>query len=205
MKDVHKSSADVEHDDEGFLYDSRARAAMTSFTAGEDTLALEAAAAVRAAARAVERMRAHGAEGRGLSAGALDILVRLNASPGEGTSIGELAQAAGVSSRNVTGLVDTLERDGLVLRVPDRHDRRSVLARLTPEGQAWIESFRRPTQVAMAAVFRDFTSAELSQLRHLCLRLADNQNRAFRHLEQTGGTDGGTGGDTGGDTDGARS
>ena len=108
---------------------------MTRFTAGDDTLALEAATAVRTAFHAVERMRAHGAQGRGLSAGALDLLMRLSASTGDGISIGELAQSAGVSSRNVTGLVDTLERDGLVRRIPDLHDRRSVLARSPPPGR----------------------------------------------------------------------
>ncbi|MFJ2032511.1 MarR family winged helix-turn-helix transcriptional regulator [Streptosporangium sp. NPDC087985] len=160
---------------------------MTQFTAGDDTLALEAATAVRTAFHAVERIRAHGAQGRGLSSGALDILMRLSASADDGISIGELAQSAGVSSRNVTGLVDTLERDGLAQRVPDQHDRRSVLARITPAGRAWIESFRRPTQAAMAAIFRDFTPAELTQLRHLCLRLTDNQHRLSQHLSQAEG------------------
>ncbi|MER6505055.1 hypothetical protein ABT218_38615 [Streptomyces sp. NPDC001455] len=87
-----------------------------------------------------------------------------------------------MSSRNVTGLVDTLERDALAERVPDRHDRRSVLARITPAGLAWLESFRRPTQVAIAAVFRGFTPAELTQLRHLCLRLAEHQHRLDQYL-----------------------
>lgn len=184
MKDVHKSGFDTDPD--GSLFDPKARSAMTEFTAGEDTLALEAAAAVRTAFHAVERMRSHGAEGRGLSAGALDLLVRLGAATGEGVSIGDLAQAAGVSSRNVTGLVDTLERDGLVQRVPDRKDRRSVLAQITPEGRAWIEAFRRPTQAAMAAIFRGFTPEELTQLRHLCLRLAVNQDQLAQYLK--GGT-----------------
>lgn len=178
MKDVHK----FDHDSDGSLFDPRARAAMTEFAAGGDTLALEAATAVRAAFHAVERMRAHGAQGRGLSTGALDILIRLSAMPEDGLSIGELAQSAGVSSRNVTGLVDTLERDELVRRVPDSHDRRSVLARITPAGLAWIEAFRRPTELAMAAIFQGFTPAELTQLRHLCLLLADNQRRVAEHL-----------------------
>lgn len=174
---------------------------MARFTAGDDTLSLEAATAVRTAFHAVERIRAHGAQGRGLSSGALDILMRLSASTGDGVSIGDLAQSAGVSSRNVTGLVDTLERDGLARRVPGRHDRRSVLAQITPAGQAWIESFRGPTQAAMAAIFRDFTPAELTQLRHLCLRLAENQHRVSLHLDQIGATDSGTNSGTDGATD----
>ncbi|MGV9775715.1 MarR family winged helix-turn-helix transcriptional regulator [Streptosporangium sp. NPDC003464] len=189
MKDVHKSSTDFDHDPDGRLFDPQARAAMSRFAGGDDTLALEAAASVRTAFHAVERMRAHGAQGRGLSSGALDILLRLDASADDGTSIGELAQSAGVSSRNVTGLVDTLERDGLARRVPDRHDRRSVLAQITPAGRAWIEAFRRPSQAAMAAIFRGFTPDELTQLRHLCLRLADNQHRLAQHLSQITGLD----------------
>ena len=160
---------------------------MAQFSAADDTRALEAATAVRTAAHAVERMRSHGAQGRGLSSGALDILIRLSAAVPTGLSIGDLAQSAGVSSRNVTGLVDTLTREGLVQRVPAPHDRRSVLAQITPAGQAWIDSFRRPTQAAMAAIFRDFTPAELTQLRHLCLRLADNQHRLAEYLGQADG------------------
>lgn len=177
MNDVHKPSTDVD----GLLFDAQARAAMTQFIGGDDTLALEAAAAVRTAFHAIERLRAHGTENRGLSSGALDILLRLSVSA-DGATIGDLAQSAGVSSRNVTGLVDTLERDGLAQRVPAPHDRRSVLARITPAGQEWIEDFRRPTQAAMAAVFRGFTPAELAQLRHMCLRLADNHHRLSQHL-----------------------
>ncbi|MFB6888646.1 MarR family winged helix-turn-helix transcriptional regulator [Kitasatospora sp. NPDC056327] len=188
MKQVHNFPSNLDHDSDGSLFDPRVRSAMARFTEGGDTLALEGAGAVRSAFHAVERLRARGTEGRGLSAGALDLLVRLSAVPGEGISIGELAQAAGVSSRNVTGLVDTLERDGLVERVPDRRDRRSVLARITPAGLTWLESFRRPTQVAMAAVFHGFTPAELTQLRHLCLRLVENQHRLDQHLGRADGT-----------------
>jgi DNA-binding MarR family transcriptional regulator len=106
----------------------------------------------------------------------------------DGISIGDLAQSAGVSSRNVTGLVDTLERDGLAQRVPDRRDRRSVLARITPAGLGWMDSFRLPTQAAMSALFRGFTPAELTQLRHLCLRLVDNQHHIEQHFSQAEGT-----------------
>ncbi|MEO3974955.1 MarR family transcriptional regulator [Streptomyces sp. CAU 1734] len=162
---------------------------MAQFSAGESTLALESAGAIRSAFHTIERLRARGAEGRGLSAGGLDLLIRLSSGPEGGISIGELAQAAGVSSRNVTGLVDTLERDGLAERVPDRHDRRSVLARITPAGLAWLESFRRPTQVAMATVFRGFTPAELTRLRHLCLLLVENQDRLDQYMNQAHSAD----------------
>ncbi|MEW9550375.1 MarR family winged helix-turn-helix transcriptional regulator [Nonomuraea sp. NPDC050783] len=180
MKDVHN----YERDPDGFHYDPRTRAAMTRLAGGGDDLpAFEAGAAVRTAYHAVERMRAHGSEGRGVSAGALDVLIRLSTA-GERISIGGLARAAGVSSRNVTGLVDTLERDGLVRRVPDPDDRRSVLAEITPAGRAWIEAFREPSRRAMRALFHGFTAEELNVLRDLCLRLAANQRRLADHLSR---------------------
>ncbi|MFG1754037.1 MarR family winged helix-turn-helix transcriptional regulator [Streptosporangium sandarakinum] len=185
MNDVHN----FEVDPAGFHYDPRVRATMARFvTDGGDPLTFEAAAAVRTAHRAVERMRSHGSEGRGLSAGALDVLIRLDGEE-RGLSIGELARAAGVSSRNVTGLVDTLERDGLVRRVPDEADRRSVLAEITPAGRAWLDAFRKPTQAAMRAMFRGFTPEELVVFRDLCLRLADNQIRLSAHLRRNGQRD----------------
>ncbi|WP_245703809.1 MarR family winged helix-turn-helix transcriptional regulator [Streptomyces lushanensis] len=164
------------------LYDAGVRDSMQAFAAGDDTLALETAAAVRSASQAVDRLRSRGAAGRGLSAGALDVLARLSTATDEGLSIGELARAAGVSSRNVTGLVDTLERDGLAQRIQDQRDRRSVRARIAPAGLAWLDSFRQPTQRAMSAVFQGFTEDELARFRDLCLRMVENQQRIERHL-----------------------
>ncbi|MEV7004897.1 MarR family transcriptional regulator [Streptosporangium sp. NPDC051022] len=171
MKHVHNHSPDLAHDPEGRLFDPQVRAALAQFIGGDNTLALEAATAVRGASHAIELMRSRGAHNQRLSSGALDILLRLGVAEGTGISIGDLAQAAGVTSRNVTGLVDTLEREGLAQRVPDPDDRRSVLVRITPAGQGWIASFRAPAQAGMAAVFREFSPAEIAQFRDLCLRL----------------------------------
>ncbi|MEU8038512.1 response regulator [Streptosporangium sp. NPDC049078] len=185
MKDVNI----YESDPEGFLYDPRVRVAMARFADDDgdlgDLLTFEAGAAVRTANHAVERMRAHGSQGRGVSAGALDLLIRLHAGE-RGISIGELARAAGISPRNATGLVDTLEHDGLVRRVPDPGDRRSVLAEITSAGRAWVEAFREPSRLAMRAMFQGFTPEELIVLRDLCLRLAANQHRLADHLRQVG-------------------
>ncbi|GGR51048.1 MarR family transcriptional regulator [Streptomyces netropsis] len=180
MKHVHNSG--LARDPEGFLYDPGVRDSMQAFAAGDDTLALETAAALRSASQAVDRLRSHGAGGRGLSAGALDVLARLSTATDQGLSIGELARAAGVSSRNVTGLVDTLERDGLAQRVQDQHDRRSVRATITPAGLHWLDNFRQPTQRAMSAVFQGFTEDELARFRDLCLRMVENQQRIEQYL-----------------------
>jgi DNA-binding MarR family transcriptional regulator len=47
----------------------------------------------------------------------------------------ELAEAAGVTRATMTGLIDTLERDGLVRREPDPLDRRMMSVRLTAKAE----------------------------------------------------------------------
>ena len=65
---------------------------------------------------------------------------------------GELAEMAGVTRATMTGLVDTLEKDGYVRREPDPNDRRAMLVHLTPKGEAFTEEilpgyFRRVGQI----------------------------------------------------------
>ncbi|MGW4379607.1 MarR family winged helix-turn-helix transcriptional regulator [Kitasatospora sp. NPDC004531] len=185
LKNVHNSPAPdpaLLQDHDGHLYDPGVRSSMSAFALGDDTLALEAAAAVRSASQSVDRLRAHGAGGRGLSSGALDLLTRLAGADEQGLTIGELARAAGVSSRNVTGLVDTLERESLARRTQHPEDRRSVRVTITPAGREWLDAFRLPTQRAMSAIFRGFTPEELAQFRHLCLRLVANQQQLEQYL-----------------------
>ena len=53
----------------------------------------------------------------------------------------ELADAAGVTRATMTGLVDTLERDGYVKREPDPTDRRTISVRLTAKGERFLNDF----------------------------------------------------------------
>ena len=51
----------------------------------------------------------------------------------------ELAAHTGVTRATITGLVDTLERDGLVTRTPDPEDRRMMAVMLTPRGEKLLQ------------------------------------------------------------------
>jgi DNA-binding MarR family transcriptional regulator len=53
----------------------------------------------------------------------------------------ELADAAGVTRATMTGLIDTLERDGLVKREPDPDDRRMMSVLLTARGERFLDDF----------------------------------------------------------------
>lgn len=172
------------YDNQG-LHDPLVREALARFTGGTDTTRFEAASAVRTAAHAVERLQHLGERSRALSSGAVDLLLRLDAFGNDsgasgGAGVSELARAAGFSSRNVTGLVDTLERAGLVRRAPDPDDRRAVLVSITDAGRGWVAEFREPARRAINALFHGFTDAEVNQLRDFCLRLVVNQEAVAR-------------------------
>ena len=72
-----------------------------------------------------------------------DLLAQLERSP-DGLRMGELSRRMMVTSGNVTGITDQLEREGLVERLVDPQDRRSFTVRLTALGH---ETFAHMAQV----------------------------------------------------------
>ncbi len=174
MKPSEMKNFDItlERDAEGCLYERQTRRVLEQAVPAHRG-ALEALAAVRLAARQMHLNMERWAERHDLSEGRLQVLFRLRKADGGSLAMADLAASMGVSARNITGLVDHLEKDGLVERVPDPNDRRSVLARLTEAGTAKIEAIGRQGMNAQAALTREFTREELVQLRHLCLRLVE--------------------------------
>src|SRR4029077_11786488 len=66
-----------------------------------------------------------------------DVLVQLSRQT-EGLSFVDISRRLLVTSGNLTGIVDRLEREGLVIRTQDTADRRIVRIRLTPKGKDLI-------------------------------------------------------------------
>ena len=58
--------------------------------------------------------------------------------------LGQLAGCLASVKSNATQIVDSLERDHLVHRVPAAHDRRCIQIKMTPEGEA---AYQRGNQV----------------------------------------------------------
>src|ERR1700730_3774360 len=67
------------------------------------------------------------------------ILMLLWAARGHGVPHKEIVAALGVTRATVSGLMAALERDGLVTSTVASDDRRSLLASLTPKGEAIVE------------------------------------------------------------------
>lgn len=86
-----------------------------------------------------------------------------------------LAEKAGVSRATMTGLLDSLERDGLVERIFDAADRRRVSIRLTPSGQAKLDEVMPDYYRRLRQLMAGFSDAEKSVLHSMLERLHARQ------------------------------
>ena len=168
------SHGDLAVDGSGYLYDAAMRRAVIENGGGNSVEAFEALAALRLAAKRIHDAMERFAEGHGLSESRLRVLTRLCHRPNRQLPLGALAEGMDVAPRTMTDIIDVLERDGLVKRVPDPADRRSVQAVITKSGLDRINAMRSDALVKQAAVAQGFTADQLVQLRHLCLLLVRN-------------------------------
>ena len=109
------------------------------------------------AAEAVETRLEAALSDVGLSMAKFSVLSELTTER-EPLALCELANRLSCVRSNVTQLIDRLEADGLVTRVADRNDRRSVRATLTPlgserysAGQREVERLQREFALGLGA------------------------------------------------------
>jgi DNA-binding MarR family transcriptional regulator len=76
----------------------------------------------------------------------------------------ELADAAGVTRATMTGLIDTLERDGFVKREPDPADRRMMSIKVTPKGVEFLHNFLPGHFRLISSLMATLTEAERKTL-----------------------------------------
>ena len=76
------------------------------------------------------RMRSYG-----ITSPAYGVLSLLETVPGRCLPMNDISRRTWVTAANVTGVVDTLQKKGFVLRRPHPRDRRVILVGLTPRGR----------------------------------------------------------------------
>jgi DNA-binding MarR family transcriptional regulator len=91
-------------------------------------------------------------------------------------TLGELAAAEGVRSATMTGIVNGLEREGLVRRRPHGTDRRAVQVEATAAGRRLLDRARARRLELVTSKLADVSDAELDVLE----RAADLLEERFR-------------------------
>ena len=95
--------------------------------------------------------------------------------------MGILADELGLSPRNMTALVDGLEGEGLVRRVPHATDRRATVIEATQEGMAAAEVLLEPHFGAMSCLFTDLSDEQRAQLSEIMATLRAGMKARARH------------------------
>jgi DNA-binding MarR family transcriptional regulator len=108
--------------------------------------------------------------GVGLSYPKYEVLTHLHGSA-DPVSLGCLAEEQSCARSNITQLIDRLETEGLVRRVPDPDDRRGVRAELTELGVAAASEGRTQMDLVLAEFAASFTGPERAQLGRLLGKL----------------------------------
>ena len=80
------------------------------------------------------------------------------------STAGEIARRTGLTSGAVTGLIDRLERLGLVERTADAQDRRKVLVRVREDKIAPIGALFAPVEKSMQGLLAGYSRDELKTL-----------------------------------------
>jgi MarR family transcriptional regulator, 2-MHQ and catechol-resistance regulon repressor len=91
--------------------------------------------------------------------GVLEVLSKNGSVP-----LKKISEEMMVTGANITCVVDNLEKEGFVKRVPSKEDRRVILAELTPTGKAKIDSIMPAYSDNMAAVISVLNEHEQKEL-----------------------------------------
>ena len=107
------------------------------------------------------------------SQGHFCVLMVLNRDPSIGLAPSDLARRCGVTRATMTGLLNGLERDGLVTRAPDHHDRRMATVRLTEQGTKYLDNILPDYYRRTAALMANLIEDEKHLLEHLLWKVND--------------------------------
>jgi len=114
----------------------------------------------------------------GLLQGRWWVLILLMREDTQTSTPSALSDKAGVARATMTGLLDGLERDGLVMRIFDPNDRRSVSIKLTDAGQAKLDVVMPDYYSRLSACMAGLDESARTQLQQV-LEIINNGMNAF--------------------------
>jgi DNA-binding MarR family transcriptional regulator len=146
-------------------------AAVRSRFSGREQQAFAAVFVVRKAAQQMDNAVTEWMADSATTPARFQILMLLWTTRGRGVPHKEIVRALGVTRATVSGLMAALERDGLVTSTVAGDDRRSLLASLTPKGEAIVEKAIETNRARLRTAFTALSSDELTTLTALLERV----------------------------------
>jgi len=91
----------------------------------------------------------------------------------DGMPLNYLASIAKVSRATMTGIIDTMEKNGFVVRASNPNDERSKLVYLTNKGNE-VKQYKPPIDLNIYDFFKDFKPEEVENLNQLLEKLSES-------------------------------
>ncbi|WP_199724856.1 MarR family winged helix-turn-helix transcriptional regulator [Noviherbaspirillum saxi] len=111
----------------------------------------------------------------GITLPRFDLMAQLERHP-EGLRMGELSKRMMVTGGNITGITDQLEREKLVMRVPDADDRRAYSVKLTEAGRKAFERMASVHEAWVEDMLGGLSVTEKNKLIELLSKLKHHLN-----------------------------
>ncbi len=111
--------------------------------------------------------------GHHISHGRFMVLMLLQRPCDEPCTPASLAGESRVSRATMTGLIDTLEKDGLVIRKADKNDRRTLQVHLTPAGKSFIKKIAPGYFRRVSSILKPLKETERKQLVRLLQKIQE--------------------------------
>ena len=105
-----------------------------------------------------------------------DLMAQLERAP-QGLQMNELSRRMLVTGGNITGIVDQLERAGLIVRTEDSADRRVYLVKLTKEGRSQFVQMAAEHESWIVNLFSGIPKREQQALNESLSRLRTQVTR----------------------------
>jgi DNA-binding MarR family transcriptional regulator len=146
---------------------------------------LEAILLLRSTAQQTENALNEWLAGTAGSTARFQVLILLWAAAGRPVQHQEIIAALRVKRATVSALMFSLEQDGLVQSVPDREDRRRLLATLTSKGEKVATDAMDLNAARLGEAMVDLSVEDLDLLQKLLQRLREAFVRLGQHARRT--------------------
>jgi DNA-binding MarR family transcriptional regulator len=92
----------------------------------------------------------------------------------DGLQASELGKKVGLEPSSMTGMIDRMERDKLIIRQSDPHDRRALRIHLTREGENTQKPVMKVVDEALASVFDGISDEQIKMTQNVLKNLIEN-------------------------------
>jgi DNA-binding MarR family transcriptional regulator len=93
---------------------------------------------------------------------------------GDSISIHELAEKTSLEKSTLTSMLDRLEKNGFIVRVPSTRDRRKIIIKLTEKDRKLRDVYTKITKEKIELFYKGFSSKEIDTFESYLMRILEN-------------------------------